>query len=304
MSVPVLLLAFNRPLTTSKVFEALRVARPTKLFFAVDGPRQGKPGDAALVQAVQALITEVDWPCQLETLFRSENRGCKTAVSEAISWFFDNVEEGIVLEDDCIPHPSFFPFVEELLCRFRDDERVMMISGDNFQRGAPRSEHSYYFSRYAHVWGWATWRRAWRQYDHRMTCWPEMKRGNWLLDVLGDRNAADYWGKIFEDTYSDRNTSWAYRWIFSTWAQSGLTILPNENLVSNIGFGEFATNTHHHDDSIEALKVFEMAFPLKHPPFVIRDARADGFTQSTLFRTTPRWRILASRIRHAALGRK
>lgn len=303
MAVPVLVLAFNRPGLTSKVFDALRLAKTPKLFFAVDGPRPGKIEDAAQVSAVQALIADVDWPCEIETLFRSVNLGCKTAVSEAISWFFDKVEEGIVLEDDCIPHESFFPFVEELLCRFRDDERVMMISGDNFQRGEPRADYSYYFSRYAHVWGWATWRRAWQRYDHGMTAWPEIKREGWLLDVLDDATASDYWGNIFEETYAERNKSWAYRWMFSTWTQSGLTVLPNVNLVSNIGFGEFATNTLQHNDSISALAVAEMIFPLKHPAFIIRDAKADALTQRTIFYIPPRWRRIASKIYRSVFPR-
>ncbi|MGH8678071.1 MAG: hypothetical protein ACREUQ_06950, partial [Burkholderiales bacterium] len=303
MSVPVLVVAFNRPRMTSKVFEALKLAKPKKLFFAVDGPRQGRSEDAALVRSVRELMSDVDWSCEVETLFRDTNLGCKAAVSQAISWFFDHVEEGIVLEDDCIAHESYFPFAEELLTRFRDDERVMMISGDNFQRGAPRTNYSYYFSRYTHIWGWATWRRAWRLYDHRMKAWPELREGRWLLDVLGDARAADYWGRIFEETYSERNTSWAYRWMFSTWVQSGLTVLPNVNLVSNIGFGELATNTHQRDDSISAVGVAEMAFPLKHPAYVIRDARADALTQRKLFYTPPYWRRVSGRAYRAIFRR-
>jgi hypothetical protein len=171
-----------------------------------------------------------------------------------------------------------------------------MISGDNFQQGRRRTDYSYYFSRYAHIWGWATWRRAWQQYDHGMTCWPELRAGGWLMDILGERNAADYWTRVFDDTHGERNTSWAYRWIFAAWRQSSLTVVPQFNLVSNIGFGEQATHTVTHDSSIAALGLEEMRFPLRHPPYVIRDAQADAWSQRNLFSTpTPRWRRLAGR---------
>jgi len=159
----------------------------------------------------------------------------------------------------------------------------MMISGDNFQHGRRRTDYSYYFSRYTHIWGWATWRRAWQRYDHRMTAWPELRDGGWLMDVLGEREATEHWARIFEETFSERNTSWAYRWMFSAWSHSGLTVLPGINLVSNIGFGEQATHTQRHDASKANLGLEEMVFPLKHPPYVIRDAQADAYSQRHLF---------------------
>jgi hypothetical protein len=288
-------LAFNRPDTTRRVLDALRIARPAEVYFAVDGPRAGKVQDTTGVSAVRDLVSSLDWGCKVRTLFRESNLGCKLAVSQAISWFFSHVEAGIVLEDDCIAHPSFFPFAAALLERYRDDERVMMVSGDNFQEGRKRADYSYYFSRYTHIWGWATWRRAWQMYDHSMAAWPELRDGGWLMDVLGDREAAEYWGRIFEDTWSERNTSWAYRWMFAAWAQSGLTVLPNVNLVTNIGFGEDATHTQRHDASMSELGAWEMAFPLRHPPYVVRDAQADEYTERRLFSTPGLWRRAAGR---------
>ena len=229
----------------------------------------------------------------MTTLFRERNLGCKLAVSQAISWFFDQVEAGIILEDDCVAHPSFFPYAAELLERYRDDERILMISGDNFQRGRRRTDYSYYYSRYTHIWGWATWRRAWRLYDHRMSAWPELREGGWLLDILGDRKAAEYWARVFDETHDERNTSWAYRWTFTAWNQSGLTVLPNVNLVSNIGFGEGATHTQRHVAGASALPVAEMTFPMSHPPYLIRDGQADAFSQQTLFASPPLWRRVA-----------
>jgi hypothetical protein len=280
---PVLLLAFNRPDTTRIVIDALRAAKPARVFLAVDGPRDGKDGEPAAIAAVQALAGALDWGCEVRTLFRERNLGCKLAVSQAISWFFSEVESGIILEDDCVAHPSFFRFAAELLERYRDDQRIMMISGDNFQKGRRRTGYSYYFSRYTHIWGWATWRRAWQRYDHRMAAWPELRDGGWLMDILGERSAVEWWTRIFDDTHGERNTSWAFRWMFSAWSTSGLTILPNVNLVSNIGYGENATHTLQFDPSMANLGRDEMVFPLKHPPYLIRDARADAYSQRHQF---------------------
>jgi hypothetical protein len=204
---PVLILAFSRPDVTAKVIEAIRAARPSRLFFAVDGPREGREAEREKVMQVRRLAQRVDWDCELRTLFREANLGCKVSVSQAITWFFEQVEDGIILEDDCVAHPSFFPFAADLLDRYRDDERVVMISGDNFQLGRRRTVYDYYFSRYTHIWGWATWRRAWKLYDHGMRYWPELRDGGWLLDLLGTREAAEYWQAIFDDTYHERNTS-------------------------------------------------------------------------------------------------
>src|SRR4051812_40596985 len=154
---PVLILAFNRPNTTARVFEALQPVKPARIFFAVDGPRPEKADDASRVAKVRELAAAVDWQSEVQTLFRPRNLGCKNAVSQAISWFFEHVEEGIIIEDDCVAHPSFFRFARELLERYRRDERVMMISADNFQQAGRQTPYSYYFSRFLHIWGWASW---------------------------------------------------------------------------------------------------------------------------------------------------
>lgn len=286
MAPPVLILAFNRPDKTRAVLDAVRGVGPKQLFFAVDGPRPGNADDARRVAEVQSLTRLIEWDCEIRTLFRTANLGCKAAVSAAIGWFFDQVECGVILEDDCIPHPSFFRFCAELLERYQHDERVMMISGDSFQLGRRRTSYSYYFSRYAHIWGWATWRRAWRCYDHGMHVWPEVRDAGWLHDLFpGSPGAVNYWTRIFEDTYLDRNQSWAYRWVFCCFANSGLVILPSVNLVSNIGFDTQATHTTASANRLASLPIEEMEYPLQHPPFVIRDVIADDFTQSAVFGT-------------------
>jgi hypothetical protein len=279
---PVLLLAFNRPDTTARTLESIRAVQPGQLFFAVDGPRPERAGESERVAAVQALADSVDWECDLRTLFRERNLGLKTAVSEAISWFFAGVEQGIVLEDDCVADPSFFRFAGELLEKYRDDERVMAVSGNNFQFGKRADAYSYYFSRYNHVWGWASWRRAWRLYDHGMSRWPGLRERGWPEQYLRDPVAASYWADIFDETHAERNASWAYRWTFACWAHGGLTVLPAVNLVSNIGFGTASTHTFFRG-RVAAMATQRMQFPLAHPPSVTRNEAADDATEKVLF---------------------
>ena len=273
----------------------LRTVRPRRLYFAVDGPRSDFPGDHDRVLEVQRLASTVDWDCEVHNLFRPVNLGCKAAVSEAITWFFDQVEAGVILEDDCVPHPTFFPFAQELLERFRDDPRVIMISGNNFQFGRTRTAYSYYFSRYTHIWGWATWRRGWRLYDHAMSQWPEHRDGRWLMDLLRDKAAVAYWTRIFEDTWADRNTPWAYRWLYSAWITGALTVLPNCNLVSNVGFDRRATHTANRWNVFADLPREEIPFPLLHPPCIARNDGADRYTERRMFSGSV-WRRLAGNV--------
>ncbi len=292
---PVLLLAFNRPDTTRVVLQALKRVRPGRLFFAVDGPRENVPGEAARVEHVRALTREIDWECETKTLFQPSNRGCKLAVSEAVTWFFDQVDAGIIMEDDCVPEPSFFPFAAELLEKYVNESQVFLVSGNNFQK-TRLTEFSYYFSRYAHIWGWASWRRAWQHYDHPMSAWPRLRDGGWLYDLLGDRRAVRYWTRIFDDTYLDRNSSWGYRWLFSCWSHGGLAIHPHVNLVSNIGFGRDATHTLVEDNPLAFMRTSSLAFPLKHPPSIECDAAADAYTQKHVFGPPSLFRRVAGRI--------
>jgi hypothetical protein len=278
---PVLFLIFNRPDTTRQVFNEIRKAKPTQLFVAADGARKDNPADNELCKKTREIIRQVDWDCTVTTLFRDENLGCKYGVSSAIDWFFSCVDEGIILEDDCIPDQSFFLFCQELLEKYRDDERIMMISGDNFQFGKRRSDYSYYFSRHVHIWGWATWRRAWKHYDIDMKSWPEIKKRKWLKDIVKGNAAEKFWDKIFETTYLGKINTWDYQWVFSCWIQNGLTILPNVNLVKNIGFDENATHTKGKNKQAN-LPVSSVEVPLKNPDFIIIDNDADARTQVLL----------------------
>ena len=197
---------------------------------------------------------------------------------------FSKVESAIILEDDCLPEPSFFEFCSELLTRYANDQRVMMISGDNFQFGKQRTKDSYHFSMFPHCWGWATWKRAWKYYDVDMKLWLTIRNNKWLADILNSKTATIYWENIFQDVFDNLIDTWDYQWTFACWTQSGLTILPNINLVSNIGFNNEATHTKKSKNRLANMHTESITFPLLHPQFVIRDTQSDDFTQKKIFR--------------------
>ncbi len=282
LNTPVVLIIFNRPDTTQKVFKSIRQAKPPMLLVIADGHRLEKPEDVEKCAATRAIIEQVDWECKVFKNYADVNLGCKKRVSSGLNWVFEIVEEAIILEDDCLPHPTFFRFCEELLLRYHNDERIMTISGNNFQFGRKRTEDSYYFSLYNHCWGWATWRRAWQHYDIEMKLWSIVSQGGWLKDILKSPSSVKYWHKIFQSTYNEKINSWAYCWTFACWVQSGLSILPNVNLVSNIGFTSEATHTKK-NERVGNLAVEAMNFPIQHPHFIVRDVMADNFTQKNIF---------------------
>lgn len=295
LHTPVLFLVFKRPGTTRQVFERIRQAKPPRLYVAADGPREHVDGEDEKCRQVRKIATAVDWPCDVKTLFRKNNLGCKVAVSSAIDWFFENEERGIILEDDCLPCQSFFSFCNELLEKYSHDTRVMVVSGSNFQFGKRRTNYSYYFSNFNHCWGWATWRRAWRCYSKNMELWPEIRNRRYLKDILHHEEMVAYWSRAFEMAYRQEIDTWDYIWTFSCWIRNGLTVLPNVNLVSNLGFGIEATHTKL-GPKMANMPSVEMAFPLEHPPFVIRDDEADQRTHRICYR--PGWyRRFVDRIR-------
>jgi hypothetical protein len=256
LQVPVLFLVFNRPEPTRVVFERIRKARPSSLFVAGDGPRGDVAGEAQRCETAREIATEVDWECRLQTRFPNANLGPGPGVSSAITWFFEHVERGIILEDDCAPSNSFFRFCQELLQRFEDEPRLMHISGHNYQYGRRRGKASYYFSKYPHVGGWATWRRAWQHYDIRVI--PE----------------------------KERDEIWDAAWMFSMWRTQGVAAVPNINLVSNIGFGPDATHTMERGRAA-FLPALELSFPLIHATKISVDRAADTLTYYANFRNIP-----------------
>jgi hypothetical protein len=239
---PVLFLIFNRPEPTREVFEAIRAHQPARLYVAADGPRPEKPGEWTLCAETRAVLKSIDWDCKVQTLFRDQNLGCGTAVSEAINWFFDQEEEGIILEDDCLPDPSFFPFCEEMLERYRESHKVGSVSGNNFLPKALHMEKPYGFSKYVQIWGWATWRRFWNNYDFRLTGdwaeWDEIIRRTNPV-----QNQANYWLQIFNALQTGLIDTWDFQVMFSSWRHGYVHIFPSQNLVTNLGYDKEATHT-------------------------------------------------------------
>jgi len=296
LDTAVLFLVFNRPDVTAQVFEAIRQAKPPRLYVAADGPRANRPGEAERCAEVRRIATNVDWPCEVKTLFREGNLGCKRAVSDAITWFFENEPQGIILEDDCLPDPTFFRYCEELLERYRYDQRIGMISGDNFQFGRRRNDDSYYFSKYVHIWGWATWRDRWvGSYDVNMVRWPRVRDEGRVGDLVGDTRQARYWSRVFEQVYQGNIDTWDYQWGFANWVEGRLCILPARNLISNIGFGVGATHTVGISE-IANLPVEPLRFPLAHPVGIFANRIADAFTAKKCY-GLPLWKRALGRIR-------
>ena len=282
-NTPILFLIFNRPETAMKVFEVIKKNRPSCLYIAADGPRLEKEGEKEICEKLrQNIINKIDWPCEVKTLFREKNLGCKIAVSSAIDWFFDNVEEGIILEDDCLPDDSFFYYCQELLDKYRNNFNIALISGDNFcnqKIGAA----SYYFVRVPHIWGWATWRRVWKKYDLNMLEYPNFKNDRLIKNIWTNKNMQNYWVDIFDKTYNNKIDTWDYQLTFSVFLNNCLCICPNVNLVSNIGFGKNFTNTLIFDKSLANLFLENINFPLSHPQEIIFSEEAENYVNKNIF---------------------
>jgi hypothetical protein len=271
---PVVLILFNRPDVTARVFASIRAARPSQLLLIADGPRND--AERALTDAARA-AADVDWSCDVHRRYADANLGCRANVWQGLDWVFDRCDEAVILEDDCLPDPTFFPYCTELLARYRDDPRVAMISGDNFQSAPPRDDgHGYYFSAIAHVWGWATWRRAWRRwFDVSMKTWPADRESAWLRDLLIEDEVRATYRRAFDAVHEGKVDTWDAQWQLAVWRSRGLVALPSVNLVSNLGFGESATHTKKADSPDANLPTAAMQFPLRHPPEIRRDAAAD-----------------------------
>lgn len=282
--VPILLLGFNRPHLSSQVLDTIRSYRPKHLYFAVDGPREGNLRDIELVSQTEDLASTIDWDCTVQKLFRKKNLGCQRAVTESINWFFDNVEEGIILEDDCLPSQSFFQFCEQLLEQYRADTRVMSIAGESYDgEWKNHQDSSYSFSRYALIWGWATWKRAWKFYDGQMITWPDVADSEWLSRFHESLSVRQYWQRNLWKTFRTPGYTWDYQWILSCWLNSGLCAVPTENLVSNLGCGNDATHTFNPDWQLANRPSNELGFPMIHPNFVSNNFLLDNCIETTRF---------------------
>jgi hypothetical protein len=299
LGTPVVFCIFNRPQTAARVFAAIAEARPPKLLVVADGPRPNHPEDVVGCRDSRALVERVNWDCEVRTRFASVNIGSTLRIPTGLDWVFENEEQAIILEDDCLPHPDLFRFCDELLAKYRDDERVAQIGGSNLQYGRNRTADSYYFSRFTHIWGWATWRRAWRRYDASLSTWPPVRDTPWLHGLLGDAKQERYWRRIFDRVASGRQDAWDYQWTYACWRSEALCALPSANLVSNIGHGPLSSHTRVRSP-LANVPTEPLDFPLRHPRQVVPSATADAFTAKTVYQPfVPR---MASKIRHDPRG--
>ena len=243
-NTPVLFLIFNRLDTTQQVFEAMRKVKPRYFYIAADGPRLAKENEDQVCDEVRSyVLSNIDWDCEIKTLFRNENLGCGKAVSEAINWFFENVEEGIILEDDCMPDDSFFKFCSVMLDRYRNDTRLMHIGGTNFQFGNITEDGDYYYSVIPHVWGWATWRRAWNLYKFNLKEVKSISEKKYKMAFNNVQPFIHHFKEIFSVMKKSGIDTWDYQWFYALIFNNGLAVIPNNNLIKNIGFREDGTHT-------------------------------------------------------------
>ena len=276
-SSAVLLILFNRPDTTAQVFARIRDAQPPRLYIAADGPRENREGEKQRCDAARAIVKTIDWPCEVKTLFRDRNLGCKEAVASAISWFFEHESEGIILEDDCLPSPEFFPFCDILLEKYRNDSRVRHIGGSNLQHGRKRGDASYYFSRMTHVWGWASWRRAWTDYDKELIRYSAEELSAAFHELFEDARIAAAWAAVARRLKAGQIDTWDYQLLFTNMLQDGLSIIPNVNLVTNIGFRPDGTHTLDFDNRNANLPTGLLG-ALTHPNHFVPSRQADLYT--------------------------
>lgn len=272
-----LFILFNRPSTARRVFERIKQARPPRLYIAADGPRAGNASDAELCQQTRMIASQIDWQCELHLLFQDENLGCKYGPLTAINWFFSQELEGIILEDDCVPDPAFFPYCSDLLERYRDNERILTISGFNFGYKPENPKYSYFFSRYMNPVGWASWKRSLNLVDYQLKQWNQMKKvsflhrhtRNSLLDF--DWKWVKDWRKTFDELVNNNVNAWDYYWMFAGMKYDTLTIFPTRDLIENIGFDDSATHTKNSDSPMAQVKAETLIFPLSHPSRIRRD---------------------------------
>ena len=282
LQTPVLFCIFNRPDVTRQVFAAIRQQRPKTLLVVQDGPRANHEPDSERIAVARQVLDLIDWPCDLRTNFAESNLGCRQRMATGITWGFAQCERMIILEDDCLPGNSFFGFCEALLERYANDDRVMMISGNNFQP-IERSPYSYYFSKWSHIWGWASWRTAWQRFDVNIATWPSDKLDTWLSELCCDASELEHWNETFDRQFAGAIDTWDFPWMYSLWRQGGLAVLPNCNLVTNLGFGPMATHTTDVHSPWANLPFCEIE-TLRHPAIVIRHNEADAYTWNRVFK--------------------
>lgn len=291
---PVLVLGFNRVEESKALYSSLARVKPADLFVAIDGPRLGVPEDVERCAKVAEVFSEPEWNCNLRLRIRSVNMGCSPAVVDGISWFFDQVDSGIIFEDDCMPDATFFRYAGELLGRYRNNPQVMTISGDFFLHGKYERPESYYPSRYGHTLGWASWSDSWKLYERDMHRWAAIRDTDWLLGICNhDEAATRYWRKIFDGGIDGRGIEWDAQWLYSTWRANGFALVPTRNLVVHTGVGPLAFHTKR-AGWLERLPLEAMEFPLMHPTELFVDQVADRVSEQSVFVVDPTLRQRAA----------
>ncbi len=275
LETAVVLIIFNRPSHTQRVFSAIEAARPKKLYLVSDGPRESVPGDVGLVEECRDIVSRVNWPCEVKTNFAQTNLGCRNRVVSGLDWVFSEVEEAIILEDDCLPSGDFFSFMSEMLKLYKNDRRIGSVSGSNSLRATNTQFGSYFFSAFPEIWGWGTWSRVWEKYDSSISSWPELRQTDLLEKVLRTSEGVRFWRSVLDDVHSEKIDTWDYQLSLVHWVENWLTVLPNVNLVSNIGFGADATHTLSSNNPFANAKVYPLELPLAHPKTVERHAEHD-----------------------------
>ena len=301
LSTPVALFLFKRPEQTRRVFEVIRQARPERLFVIADGPRT--EDERAMCNQTRAIIDGVDWPCELVTNYADSNLGLRVRLSTGISWVFEQVEDAIILEDDCLPHPTFFRFCRELLERYREEPQVMHIGG-LFYVQRRSSDESYYFTKYPHVSGWATWRRAWQYYDRNLETWADPAVRQRFLQTFDQPAERRFWRSTIDKTRRGEINTWDYQWTYSVISHGGLCINPTVNLVKNLGLVEGATHVISADHPITNLDQQEMKFPLRAPSTFEVDREADQQVARINFQASPAWKSFARSMAVSVLGER
>jgi len=273
---PVVFAIFNRPDTTARVFQEIRKAQPKRLYVIADGPRLDKRDDETKCEGARAVLEGVDWDCEVFKNFSDVNLGCGRRISSGFDWVFEQEEAAIILEDDCLPSQSFFSFCQEMLLQYKSDTRIMHVNGSNFNEERNLNNDSYFFSRYNHVWGWATWRRAWKYYDYDMKMWPTFRAEMRMSDVTDNPKEIKYWSAFLDACHGKRIVStWDYQWTFAIWSNNGLCVTPRKNLVSNIGFAGTHSDhlfTEHFNRPVD--NEFKFDSP---PAFTVRNDRFDRY---------------------------
>ena len=282
--IPVAFVVFNRPSTTKTVFQEIAKIKPKDLYIIADGARNADEEKRCM--EVRDIVSQIDWECNVHKNYADVNLGCRERLNSGLSWVFENCEKAIILEDDCLPDLSFFPYCKELLEKYENDSRVMLISGDKISRKLTSGADSYYFSAFNHIWGWASWRRVWKVHDTGMKEWNGIDREQFLDKILLHKTVAiKYWKSILQNVYIGKINTWDYQLQFTCWKHNGLTIIPEVNLVTNIGIlDEHATHPSNESHGFDTVRC-SIPLPLRHPALVERNTESDAREIAIFYRT-------------------